>query len=266
MTTCGFLALTLCTSCGLFAQEPSDLKRLQEVGSLLTQKIQAFANIHPECGDSTWAELSPEDLEKRLATCLELMQTAIAVDQEWQALLRQERSLSGQFLTYQQVPSLENWPHIPTSDLYPQLERQAMDLMILLEQAEAYLLEVGEYGTEKSEVLRKSDFGVNMAWWLGEDPMVNEQNGNGLGWEVWRGFRRWGKMATEKLQEKSTDSQKRMERWILPPTVEHQGQPESWVMYTFSGPLVANLAMIEALKVDVIEMRSTFYKVVQEKE
>lgn len=102
------------------------------------------------------------------------------------------------------------------------------------------------------EYLAKDQTVENFKYWMGNDESANKGRGNGKAFELrnqmdeYFGF--LGKIyninasADNKIEPRKIEDQK-----------SQDGQMKPWELFTFDGPVMGNLAMLEALKVDVLE-------------
>ncbi len=108
----------------------------------------------------------------------------------------------------------------------------------------------GEYG-------KKDELELNYQYWMGINDVANRGRGNGKAFSLRDAFDEYSKYITDIYNGNVKEASQQIEPQILGNKKGIDGEPKSWEKYTFDGPVMANLAMLEALKLDVYEQQKS---------
>ncbi|WNJ16243.1 GldM family protein [Pontibacter sp. G13] len=112
---------------------------------------------------------------------------------------------------------------------------------------------------ETNQILKKDETEKNLQYWMGigKEQEKNEKRGNGQAFILHNQLDEYVGYLIKIYNENNKDPKQRKnpeEEYITDdPTETLGGQPKTWERYTFEGPLVANTATLEAMKLDVYE-------------
>ena len=105
---------------------------------------------------------------------------------------------------------------------------------------------------ETGEIENKAELEANYQYWMGSDDLANNGRGNGKAYELREEIEDYFAFITKVYNENASE-ENQIEAEKLEDREQPGGEIKTWERYTFDAPVVANMAMLEALKVDVFE-------------
>jgi len=229
-------------------------KRLEALQTLLAQKEEAFAKQYPECANGLF--MGPA----QIAHCKQKRREALEEDVEWQDALRELRKGMQAGSTDLERQRREEIIFHPQARKNLALIKAFDYVFFRLDSTLQTLEKMAGKDPQTGEIKNKSLLKPNWDYFMGTSPSANNGNGNGQGRMIQIEINEYlafldtyasQNLSAQSYEELSSELDKR----LLPEMIEPHGKGEkmSWVGYTFSGPIIANMAMLEALKVDVQE-------------
>jgi len=127
----------------------------------------------------------------------------------------------------------------------------------VLDQVEQHIQEMeklAQYDPETQEFVKKEEMDKNYVYWMGETEEANERRGEGQARILRDVLDAYANYLTEIYNSQiSSDSLKQTPRLREDPKNSSKDPGKRWEQYTFEGPVVANLATLEAIKVEVLQ-------------
>ncbi|MEM9986973.1 MAG: hypothetical protein AAF804_17915, partial [Bacteroidota bacterium] len=102
------------------------------------------------------------------------------------------------------------------------------------------------------ELQKKDELEANYQYWMGENDLANKGRGNGKAFELRNQIDGYSAFITD-IYNGNANEENQIELKKLQDKQEADGENKTWEKYTFDAPVIANMAMLEALKVDVFE-------------
>lgn len=115
------------------------------------------------------------------------------------------------------------------------------------------------------EYLNKTELTLNAKYWMGNHPQSHKGRGNGKAKELRDRLNDF--CLTIKATNEQISSIAGRDEWYIPEFVNDQevrNELISWEKFTFDGPVVANLAFLEAIKIDQSEIVKSEFEFYQE--
>ena len=137
------------------------------------------------------------------------------------------------------------------------LQKETSTLISLIDTHVAELEKMGRVDPETGEVERKDELELNYQYWMGANDLANGGHGNGQANELREKMNEYFGFL-EKIGKISATKEDRPEvkAKVLDESIPGQdGSPKPWELYNFDGPLIGNLAILEAFKADIYEER-----------
>ncbi len=109
--------------------------------------------------------------------------------------------------------------------------------------------ETGEYG-------KKDELEKNLQYWMvgaDGDEQANDGRGGGEGYKLRNAFDQYYAELAEIYNYNVKGDSLKITPEVLKDTIGTTGETKSWERYTFDAPVIANMAVLEALKLDVYE-------------
>ncbi|GAB4404176.1 MAG: hypothetical protein OHK0039_04220 [Bacteroidia bacterium] len=121
---------------------------------------------------------------------------------------------------------------------------------------------------ETGKLLKKDETEANLQYWLGQGKQQEVDNGRGSGQaRVLRDrIDAYNKFVTDLYNSQLKDAANHIKLAPLKDVEEAlDGQRKSWERYTFEGPAIANIATLEALKLDIYEQEKQLLNLLNER-
>lgn len=113
--------------------------------------------------------------------------------------------------------------------------------------------EIAQYDPVTGEYAAKDQTELNYQYWMGQNDLANDRRGSGEANKLRGDIEGYYAELTTIWNEIVASDSAKIEPRKLEDQRSQDGQNKPWELFTFDGPVVANLAFLEALKVDVLE-------------
>ena len=137
-------------------------------------------------------------------------------------------------------------------DTLDDIKSRSLALVSLLNSHIDSMTNIAGMDPETGELLKKDELEKNYQYWMGSDDLTNDGRGNGKAFELRNQIDDFAKFVTE-IYNGNANDENQIELEKLEDEEGVDGEVKSWEKYTFDAPVIANMAMLEALKVDVFE-------------
>ncbi|RMG28885.1 MAG: hypothetical protein D6730_04890, partial [Bacteroidetes bacterium] len=138
-------------------------------------------------------------------------------------------------------------------DTLDQIKERRNEMLSLLSNHIEKMKEIADYDPETGEYGKKDEIEVNYRYWMGNNDLANGGRGNGAAFELRNKFDEFEEYIAAIYNANVKDESQKYTPHKLQDKRGMDGEMKSWEKYTFDGPVIANLAMLEALKMDVYE-------------
>jgi gliding motility-associated protein GldM len=125
--------------------------------------------------------------------------------------------------------------------------------------------EIAGKDPQTGEIERKDELEKNYQYWMGEQDLANGGRGSGEAYELRNKIDEFKAYIRTIYNANVKDESRKMEEDQLEDQVGQGGETKSWEKHTFDGPVVANMAMLEALKVDIFEKEKELLDLLNER-
>jgi len=136
-------------------------------------------------------------------------------------------------------------------DTLDQIQARTRGMMKLIQRHVLAMENIGEYDPEIGDYVRREEMEDNYQYWMGTDEEANQRRGNGEAQALRDSLDSYSTFLTALYngQVKLDSLQKRP---VLQEDPKGGEDPDKrWEQATFEGPVVANMATLEAMKVDI---------------
>ena len=109
---------------------------------------------------------------------------------------------------------------------------------------------------ETGEIEKKDELEANYQYWMGQNDLANGGHGNGKGNDLRQKMNDYYAFLNniQKLNTKDPQQKAQLEAKEVPEKIAgNDGQMKTWELYNFDGPVIGNLAILEAFKSDIYE-------------
>mgnify|MGYP006268180859 CR=1 FL=1 len=155
--------------------------------------------------------------------------------------------------------------NIGLKDTLDRVKGQTMGVIKALNDHIVAMEEIAGVDPETGEVERKDELEKNYQYWMGENDVANGGRGNGAAFELRNQIDTYKAFIRTIYNANAKDESRKMKPEPLEDQVGKGGETKTWEKYTFDGPVVANMAMLEALKVDIFEKEKELLELLNER-
>lgn len=140
--------------------------------------------------------------------------------------------------------------NVGLKDTLEELKSRTRSVITLIEQHLDTIEAMAEWDPELAEYIRKDEQEENLRYWMGRDESANQRRGNGQAYALRDSFDHYFMYLTDLHNSQVVDSLR------IEPTLTQDPQStldpgKRWEESTFEGPVVGNLATLEALKLEI---------------
>jgi gliding motility-associated protein GldM len=136
-------------------------------------------------------------------------------------------------------------------DTLTHVRMRTLHTLSLLDQHIDTMEVLADYAPELGDYRRKDEQEANRRYWMGTDELANRRRGNGQAARLRDSLDTYFQFLHTLYQSQIVDDSFRQELMLTQDPASQLDPGKRWEAYTFDGPVIANLATLEALKVDV---------------
>lgn len=142
-------------------------------------------------------------------------------------------------------------------DTLDDIKSKTNELINLLNTHIGEMQTIAVYDPNTGEYGKKDELEANYQYWMGEgnQDVSNGGRGNGHAFELRNKFDEFAEYITGMYNGNVKEESQKIEVEKLQDPKNVGGERKSWEKYTFDGPVMGNLAMLEALKLDAYEQQ-----------
>ena len=140
--------------------------------------------------------------------------------------------------------------NVGLKDTLDQIRGRTLRLVSMLEGHISQMEEIADFDPEKSEYRRLDEQEENYQYWMGNDEEANDRRGNGAALNLRDTIDAYYSWLNNIYNSQLADSAQ------VPPqklTDPEDSDGKRWEQYNFEGPVMANMATLEALKVESLQ-------------
>ncbi|MFK7924871.1 MAG: hypothetical protein AB8H47_23125 [Bacteroidia bacterium] len=115
------------------------------------------------------------------------------------------------------------------------------------------MTEIADFDPETNSFKRIDELEENYRYWMGEDDEASERRGNGAAYGLKDSLNAYFRFISELHNAFVEDSQKIEVKQMLEPVPTEEDPDKRWEQYTFQGPVVGNLGVLESLKLEMYQ-------------
>ncbi|MEO0895276.1 MAG: GldM family protein [Bacteroidota bacterium] len=151
----------------------------------------------------------------------------------------------------EQVENEGKKENVGLRDTLSLIKQMTADLITELDSHMAEMIEIADWDEEENDYGRKDQTEDNYQYWLGNNEEANDLRGNGAAIGLRDQFNAYFKTFNQIFNSQVTDSLHRPTKQLQDPENNLAEGRKSWEQKTFEGPVVANMATLEAMKLEV---------------
>ncbi|MEM6346223.1 MAG: hypothetical protein AAF927_20200 [Bacteroidota bacterium] len=115
------------------------------------------------------------------------------------------------------------------------------------------MMEIADFDPEANTFKRIDELEENYQYWMGEDDEASERRGNGAAYGLRDSLNAYFRYIGKLHNAFVADSQKIEIKQMQDPAPTEQDEGKRWEQYTFQGPVVGNLGVLESLKLEMYQ-------------
>lgn len=142
--------------------------------------------------------------------------------------------------------------NVGLKDTLEDIRNQTQNMIAVLNDHIREMEAIADYDPKEKDFRKKDELELNYQYWMGDNDESNDRRGNGFAMklrdELNQHFRSLNTLYNSQIID---DSLKITPRQLEDPTNSNDPN-KRWEQYTFEGPVMANLATLEAIKIDVL--------------
>ena len=151
-------------------------------------------------------------------------------------------------------------------DTLDQIQHRTSQLTALLDIHRQKMEDIAQFDFEKHTYTHKDELEKNYQYWMGEDEMANDRRGNGEAEKLRDSLNSYFSWLTKIYNSQLLDESKKINVPLIEDPEEDPKDPNKrWEQYTFEGPVISNLATIEALKIDIHQQQNKLLELLNER-
>ena len=151
-------------------------------------------------------------------------------------------------------------------DTLDQIQGRTNKLVELLDIHRQKMEDIAQFDFEKHTYTHKDELEKNYQYWMGEDEMANERRGSGEASKLRDSLNEYFSWLAQVYNSQIKEEVNKIQAPLVQDPQEDPEDPNKrWEQYTFEGPVISNLATIEALKIDVHQQQKRLLELLNER-
>lgn len=138
-------------------------------------------------------------------------------------------------------------------DTLAQVQKRTDEILAKIDVHVGEMEILAQYDPEKEEFVKKEELDKNYVYWMGESEEANERRGEGQAKELREDLDEYVTFLSNIYNSQVEDESLKKTPALRADPKSKKDPGKRWEQYTFEGPVVANLATLEALRVDVLQ-------------
>ncbi|MEM7656210.1 MAG: hypothetical protein AAF399_08790 [Bacteroidota bacterium] len=145
-----------------------------------------------------------------------------------------------------------NRQNLGLKDTLDVIRDKTQEMVRLLDRHVLEMENIAEYDTELQDYRRKDELEANYQYWMGQDEDANKRRGNGEAMALRDQLNDYYAYLADLYNGQVVDDSFKINAYQLRDPAPKKADPDKrWEQYTFEGPVLANMATLEALKIDL---------------
>lgn len=148
------------------------------------------------------------------------------------------------------------------------IQTESKELLSMIDRHISDMEGIAVYDEEKKRYRRMDEMEDNFQYWMGDDEQANDGRGNGEAFSLRNKMEQYGNfIATLYNHEKGDRAEKMASVMVEDPQygIDASSKKKSWERFTFDGPVIGNMATLEALKIDVLQRQQQLLDIYQDR-
>ncbi len=150
-------------------------------------------------------------------------------------------------------------------DTLDQIRNQTLSTIQLINGHIEKMEEIAEYDPVKKEFIRKDELEENYQYWMGGNEEANDRRGNGKAKALRDHLDDYYQYLTTLHNSQITKDSLHLQATTIKDPESSHDQQKRWEQHTFEGPVVANIASLEAMKIDVYRQEKKLLETLNER-
>ncbi|MFK7971987.1 MAG: hypothetical protein AB8F95_16590 [Bacteroidia bacterium] len=147
---------------------------------------------------------------------------------------------------------LKKTDNLGLKDTLVQVRSHTRTLIAMIDVLADDLHQIGDWDSSEQRYLRPDETELNFQYLMGADEMAASGRGNGAASRLRDSLNAYAGFITELFNAQvATEQAKQQPALVTDPAPRGDNPAKTWERHTFEGPVAANLATLEALKLDV---------------
>lgn len=137
-------------------------------------------------------------------------------------------------------------------DTLDQIRTRTLAITRMLDRHNQEMESIADFDPEKNDFKKKDEQEKNYRYWMGDEE-ANDRRGNGAAYSLRDSLDAYFSFVSSMYNSQvKVDSMKKEAHKLADPAESSEDENKRWEQYTFEGPVIGNMASLEALKIDVL--------------
>lgn len=153
-------------------------------------------------------------------------------------------------------------------DTLTQVQAASRDILSLIDRHISAMEGIAVYDEENKRYKRMDEMEENFQYWMGDDEVANSGRGNGEAFSLRNSMDEFGSLIATFYNEETGPGAEKMDTVMIKEPengMDASSQNKSWERFTFDGPVIGNMATLEALKIDVLQRQQELLDLYKER-
>jgi gliding motility-associated protein GldM len=153
-------------------------------------------------------------------------------------------------------------------DTLTEVQAASRDMLSLIDRHISAMEGIAVYDEENKRYKRMDEMEENFQYWMGDDEVANSGRGNGEAFSLRNSMDEFGSLIATFYNEETGPGAEKMDAVMIQEPangMDGSSQNKSWERFTFDGPVIGNMATLEALKIDVLQRQQELLDLYKER-
>ncbi len=153
-------------------------------------------------------------------------------------------------------------------DTLNQVQTASRDIVMAIDRHISAMDGIAVFDQEKQRYRRMDEMEENFKYWMGDDEEANSGRGNGEAFELHNRLDSFGGLIADLYNTEVRGGATQMKNILVEEPsygIDASSKKKSWERFTFDGPVIGNMATLEALKIDVLQRQQQLLDLYQER-
>lgn len=194
-----------------------------------------------------------------LSVSTEVLDSFVSIRARLRVAAAEADSHTAEFANYmdkeieKEVENRGDRTNVGLKDTLRQIRRETREMIGQLDRHIGAMETIANWDETDKRYQRPDELELNYRYWMGQNELDNQRRGNGAAYQLRDSLDTFSTYLTEMYNSQVKADSLKMTTKALedPDPAGRDDKAKRWEEYTFEGPVVANLASLEALKIDV---------------